>query len=535
MNARAKIASSPTVLADAIERGPASVEFRSILFERPEDEIGDLSPCAPDYFADLNCDQIVETIIANWKNYELACFFYVPLRRPNAILYRHEVMRDLDNEPPLQAVLEFTDAMSSMRECFTRAQKLHYTEQKQAWFLDAVQIYCDAVKTFAAHLQGLELESRGLRGLRAYLMRYICSVEFRQLLAEAGTLKSELATVTYSLRIKGTSFTVAPFHDESDYSAEVDESFAKFAQGAVKDYRVRFSAADEMNHIEAKIVEFVSKLYPEIFADLTRFCTDHANFLDRTVAEFDRQVHFYLAYLEYIAPLRAAGLLFCYPAISDDKKQVSATDCFDIALAKKLTAEQKKVVCNDFWMSGHERILLVSGPNQGGKTTFARMFGQVHFLASIGCPVPGCEASLFLFDGMFSHFEKEERVENLRGKLEDDLLRARDMLSRATPRSILIFNEIFTSTTIQDELFLSDMAMRRIVELDCLCVWVTFADELASFGPSVVSVVSMVDPQDPATRTFKVVRRPADGLAYADAIAKKYRLTYAAIRERLRP
>ena len=268
----------------------------------------------------------------------------------------------------------------------------------------------------------------------------------------------------------------------------------------------------------------VARLHSELFTSVSEFCQTHASFLDQTIGRFDREIQFYISYLDFLEPLRRKGLNFCYPTISSENKELYAADVFDLALAKTLLTKNTPVVCNDFYLKGVERIFIVSGPNNGGKTTFARMFGQLHYMASLGCLIPGRNVTLLLFDRLLTHFEREEDISNLHGKLQDDLVRIHEILNRATSRSVIIMNEIFSSATLKDAIYLGTNIIERIVQLDALCVCVTFIDELTMLSDKIVSLASMVVPERPAVRTYKIVRKPADGLAYAMSVAEKYPL-----------
>ncbi len=507
--------------------------FRSILFEGDADNALAQKPEPPAFFSDLYLDQIVDAITSRKQEYNLKPFFYAPLGDPQTVEYRQQVMRDLEDATLMDHVQAFAGKMLLARRYLKLAEQLEFNYHKKGWFLEAALAYCDALTDLTQGLTEANLRSRGLFAFRDYLTSYVRTPAFQSLADEARRVKRGLADVKYCVNIGVRRFSVRKYEGEADYSAEVEKTFEKFKQGAVKDYRSSVYKTSGMSYVEAKMLDFVARLYPDRFSALDRFCSAHPQFVDQTILVFDREIQFYVAYLELVADLTRKGLAFCYPEVSATSREVFNHDGFDLALALTLLRASKPIVCNDFGLKDPERIIVVSGPNQGGKTTFARTFGQLHYLASLGCPVPGSEARLFLFDHIFTHFEKQEDIANLRGKLQDDLVRIHEILAQATSRSIFIINEMFASTTLQDAVFLSKEIMQQVLDLDALCVWVTFIDELSSLSEKTVSMVSTVVPENPALRTYKIVRKPADGLAYAHSIAEKYRLSAANIEERI--
>jgi len=506
----------------------------SILFQNSKDRVSEEELIAPDFFVNLNFDKIVASITADKQEYNLTPFFYMPLHDTDAVIYRHEVMQDLEN-PSLLAVIEtFAEGMRQVIDSIAKTQQDFHDYQKKRWLLNGADIYIKAVTKLTNDLSKHRLKSRGFLAFTQHLDRYVKSKQFIFLTKQVNELITELNAIRYEVLIEGLRVEVRHYQDEPDYSSEIQDIFQRFSDESDNQYQYSFRDDTKMNQVEGRILDLVAQIYSDTFLKLTSFHNNQKNFIDDSVALFDREIQFYIAYLKFIAKLKKAKLSFCYPKVSSTNKELTATKSFDLALADKLITSGKMPVTNDFYLKGAERIIVVSGPNQGGKTTFARMFGQLNYLASLGLLTPGNEGQFYLADRLLTHFEKEEKMTNLRGKLEDDLLRMHDILEVATPHSIIIINEIFTSTTLNDAILLSKKIATLIMKLDVLCVWVTFIDEISILSNKTVSMVSDVVVNKPALRTFKITRRSANGLAYAISIAEKYKLTSVMLERRIK-
>lgn len=152
--------------------------FYSILFQGPKDDFHENSVTEPDFFPDLHIDQIVDAIISGYEEYNLKPYFYAPLPGIREISYRHEIVRDLENEQIHTTVTRFAKGMQMMRNHLVQSEKLYYYWQKMSWFLDAARIYCDTVQGLAHELDACMLTSQGFSDLKEYLKHYVASELF---------------------------------------------------------------------------------------------------------------------------------------------------------------------------------------------------------------------------------------------------------------------------------------------------------------------------------------------------------------------
>lgn len=489
----------------------------------------------PGCFHDLGLDRVVAAVCAPVAEHGLEPLFHQLLPSREAVAFRQAVLTDLACDAIGRSARRFTAAMAEVRHQRANAARSPHPIEAQHLRLAALRAYLEAVRTLADALAREDAQSEGLRSWGRWLRRHVDSAAFAELERRASSVHERLASLRFAVRIGDARVQVWRSGVGVDHAAALRERFAKFRHA---DTTVPVQAARPvpgLNHIETQVLDCVARLHPQAFAALAELVAASADFVAPEVARFDREAHFYLAWLDFIAPLQQAGLSFCCPEIAARDEDQHARDAFDVALARTLTGRGATPVCNDVPIGGAQRILVVTGPNQGGKTTFARMVGQLYWLAALGLSVPAASARLQLCDQVLTHFEREESVTTLRGKLHDDLLRLRGLLESASADSVLVFNEIFASTSLEDALRLGRVMLHRVESLGAVAVFVTFLDALAHEPAGVLSLVATLDPTDPTARTFRVEPRAADGLAWALALAEKHHVTGAWLRQRIAP
>ncbi|MBL7260072.1 MutS-related protein [Paractinoplanes lichenicola] len=472
----------------------------------------------PGYFPDLQLDQLVDAVVAGRERHNLRPAFRVRLEDPAGIERRQAVFADLAGEP-LRA---FCDGLARYERQIEAATRVRHPRQAQRWRLNALASYADVIDAAAAVLDDAPLSSAGLREWREWLHRYRADPSFAEMAAGARALVAELEGLQYTLSISGDSIVASPFAEQEDLNAGTLATFERFDTGQVTPHEFDLRGGAEMNDLHAAILDLVVKLFPEVFDRVAAFVDRYADVRHPVIAVVERELQFASAWLDFTAPVRQAGLPFCTPEIRPRGLDVTAT--YDVLLANALIADGRRPVTNDVTLGGDESLLVITGPNQGGKTTFARTVGQLYHLAALGVPVPGRSVALHAPDAILTHFDRGDRAGDLQSRLEEEATRMAAMLPAVSDRSVVILNEMFSSTTFVDARTMSTDVLRAVLDAGAVGVCVTFIDELSNLDPRVVSLVA---------GAFKVTRGRADGAAHALALATKYGLTQDQLRARI--
>lgn len=155
------------------------------------------------------------------------------------------------------------------------------------------------------------------------------------------------------------------------------------------------------------------------------------------------ELAFYVGCLNLYDQLSKLKAPVVFPVVEDQLVHNHVfTEMYDVCLALTLG---KHIVGND--LSGRsKKLIIITGANQGGKSTFLRSVGQSQLMMQSGMFVPAISYRANLCDSLITHFHREEDSGMKSGKLDEELNRMDQIINRITPKTIVLFNESFAAT-----------------------------------------------------------------------------------------
>jgi DNA mismatch repair ATPase MutS len=140
---------------------------------------------------------------------------------------------------------------------------------------------------------------------------------------------------------------------------------------------------------------------------------------------------------------------------------------------------KQKVIGNDVTADGKE-LIIITGPNQGGKTTFLRSVGLAQLMMQAGMFVPADYFAANLSPGVYTHFKREEDKTMERGQFEQELKRMSAIVDLVKPHSLVLLNESFSSTNEREGSEVARQVVSALVESGIKVFFVTHLYEFAS-------------------------------------------------------
>lgn len=276
----------------------------------------------------------------------------------------------------------------------------------------------------------------------------------------------------------------------------------------------------------------LAQVLKQVSRDIAQRLRHYTRLNTQFLREIGAELPFYLGAVRLIQQLRQAGLPICKPELAPvDERRCELEAAYNINLALRHT--DTTIVTNDVDNTGC--IFIVTGPNQGGKTTYTQALGLIQVLAQAGLYVPARRAVISPVDGIYTHFPVEERPEMEAGRLGEEALRLNAIFSHATAHSLILLNESLASTSAGESFYLARDLVQVLRLLGARAVFATHLHELAAEAEAINAqtegaspLVSMVSVMDETTNrpTYHIVAGPPRGYSYAKVIAARYGISY---------
>lgn len=218
------------------------------------------------------------------------------------------------------------------------------------------------------------------------------------------------------------------------------------------------------------------------------------------------ELAFYLGCLSVHDRLTQMGEPTCFPSpVGLGTRALSSTGLYDACLALK---SKQKVVSNDVSAENID-LLVVTGANRGGKSTFLRSMGLAQLMMQCGAFVPAESFSSEVCRGIFTHFKRQEDPTMTKGKLDEELSRMSDIVDHLSQNCMVLLNESFAATNQREGSEIAGQIVSALLEKQVKLLFVTHQYEFArSFYEKKLAnaLFLRAERKTSGERTFKIVK-----------------------------
>jgi DNA mismatch repair ATPase MutS len=218
------------------------------------------------------------------------------------------------------------------------------------------------------------------------------------------------------------------------------------------------------------------------------------------------ELGFYIGCLNLYGKLDQKGYAVSFPEpVGPGDRAFTSIGLYDPCLA--LTVAQK-IVSNDVNADGKD-LMIITGANQGGKSTFLRSLGVSQLMMQCGMFVPAVSFRANVCEGMFTHYKREEDSTMKSGKFDEELCRMSDIVDNLRSNSLLLFSESFAATNELEGSEIASQIVRALLEKRVKVLFVTHLYEFArrmNDERMETAIFLRAERRPDGTRTFRVVK-----------------------------
>ncbi len=233
------------------------------------------------------------------------------------------------------------------------------------------------------------------------------------------------------------------------------------------------------------------------------------------------ELAFYLGCLNLHARLAEKGEPTCFPQpLPAGQRALTAEGIYDVSLALHLDGP---VVGNDVHGDG-KLLVIITGANQGGKSTLLRSLGLAQLMMQAGMFVGARSFRADVCTGIFTHYKREEEETMERGKLDEELARMSAIADEIRPRALLLCNESFASTNEREGAEIARQVVRAMLAKEIKVFFVTHLYDLAHgfYRQGLDSALFLrAERQPDGRRTFRLVEGEPLPTSYGQDLYKR--------------